>query len=506
MPRGSTGRNIPFGMMSGSRARAREPLKNKLDYSSEGLNMTDTWHKDKNWFYKHEKENVGPFTSEDIVDLIKNKTLSRETPLWKVGMSAWVKASASSFSEYFGPDEYTIPPINKYTPPPTLQILLDTSSFYSASKAGIGLVSSMRPNQKIEDNSLSASFWHIIESVILYDEIFIDQKSLQASAQANEFVGELPIDCIKKVEANGEQTKSALCKTFDSFKDVLSQNKPLELLDDYMLNLVLGHHEADFSHIDGYRYNRPRHALDQIIDELIKIKPQAKDPSFNDYLKERYDNIHIVSKSWYCRDQGLSLAYWPLAKVYLNLFRCIYYYRLAEAMAVNYCPHPLRGNIWKEKQYLPFIAHDIVTHFNNVVRIPHFTKLEGIVPSMRFEYNTPPIVRYILSKSNSIGEIFKNANELRMSRKAIEFRKFCKKLQDAYLLQDHSTVTNSLNAIQSTASEWAKSLAVSNEYKKVTLRDPFGIVGVEMNIPVPSIFSTKKRGPLVFIHDLMQVY
>jgi len=53
-------------------------------------------------FYYHDGTNqIGPFADSQVVELIKNGTIKRDTPMWKEGLPDWCLASTTEFAQHF---------------------------------------------------------------------------------------------------------------------------------------------------------------------------------------------------------------------------------------------------------------------------------------------------------------------------------------------------------------------------------------------------------------------
>ncbi len=60
-----------------------------------------------NWYYHDGTNPVGPFADSQVIELVKNGTIKRDTQMWKEGSPAWCQAATTELAHYFAP-----------TPPP----------------------------------------------------------------------------------------------------------------------------------------------------------------------------------------------------------------------------------------------------------------------------------------------------------------------------------------------------------------------------------------------------
>lgn len=178
---------------------------------------------------------------------------------------------------------------------------------------------------------------------------------------------------------------------------------------------------------------------------------------------------------------------------------------MAQYLKVNYCPHPLRNEIWKGKKFVPLIAKDVISYFDKNVRQKSIEESVKIFPSLNIDINVPVLYKYVLKNTKSNDDLFNKALEIRGMKEVKEFRKFCVELEQAYISQDNNKFSKARDLIQEAANDWRESISKPKSTKRITIKDPFGIVSTDLYIPDKILFDSRKRGPLVFIHNLMGV-
>ncbi len=73
-----------------------------------------------NWYYHDGTNQVGPFADSQVVELVKNGTIKRDTKIWKEGLPDWCLASTTEFAQHFAkmpPPITPTPRLAKTSPP-----------------------------------------------------------------------------------------------------------------------------------------------------------------------------------------------------------------------------------------------------------------------------------------------------------------------------------------------------------------------------------------------------
>lgn len=53
---------------------------------------------DNLWFYEDDGQRKGPFSSNQIIDFVKNSTIHSKTLIWKKGLSDWIAIESTEFN------------------------------------------------------------------------------------------------------------------------------------------------------------------------------------------------------------------------------------------------------------------------------------------------------------------------------------------------------------------------------------------------------------------------
>jgi hypothetical protein len=399
------------------------------------------------------------------------------------------------------------------------RVLIDTSTFYSASLADFDTLNDMtllsehifdRPRADIweaewhedwRNRAIVLSFFHLLESTILYDRIIVDSASINKCEDALEIKDQIS-EAIDLFEINGKSYIKLYQKTLNELK----QTKDIDLLNETELNLVMGHFERDFEKIElddriyrdidnwsrsySITINGISNDMSNILEDLLSLRWNIKDKHLRRYLDEMDTN---------------PMGLWPMLKVYLNFFRIIYYYNLSRYLEVNYSPHPLRNKIWSDKKYIPLIAKDIISFFDKNVRQKAIIENLDVFPSLNIDLSIPVIYKYITKNARSTKDLFHTALEIRESEEARRFREFCAKLENAYRNRDNNKFIEYRDLIKEASNDWAECFSKSRSSKKLTISDPFGIISTELSLPSGVLFDSRTQGPLVFVHHLMSI-
>lgn len=72
----------------------------------------------KEWYYVKQKESIGPFTYEEMVNMIQNREIGENTYVWKEGMADWTLIRETEFMDgiknwYYAKDEKTMGPFSQ---------------------------------------------------------------------------------------------------------------------------------------------------------------------------------------------------------------------------------------------------------------------------------------------------------------------------------------------------------------------------------------------------------
>ena len=62
-------------------------------------------HSNKIWYYVSNNQSVGPFSVEEMEDLIENKTIYGNTYVWKSGLKDWIYLKNSDLAAYLQKEE-----------------------------------------------------------------------------------------------------------------------------------------------------------------------------------------------------------------------------------------------------------------------------------------------------------------------------------------------------------------------------------------------------------------
>lgn len=303
------------------------------------------------------------------------------------------------------------------------------------------------------------SIANLIESLILYDEIFVDSLSMSLVKEA-QFV-------------------------FNSFSDVFSNNSIKET------PKVLISSSSKILLNEFCRRKRDLPILSNFLaaDESFLIDHLFEEDNVKDFFhfEEMYFN------------PNLSYNY--------HILRTIQYLIYSSYLKCSYSPNPARSSIIKlfTTYKRGSIRKDIVTFFDNETRKKYALEVKKVLPSSHLNLNIP-LLLYPIVKSVSKGLDLKNSiNALRGSPYALEFRKWCRELETSILKNDGITIQKYLKQLQEVALEWRNSLKITKiAFKKIQIKDPFGLFSTNISLPYWNIKDRKKYRPFLFLHSLIK--
>lgn len=411
-------------------------------------------------------------------------------------------------------------------------VLIDTSSIYCASLADYDTVSQLeminttlvasdvsninsfsmasqnklcyknkRVYERTKRRTIALGFWNLLESVVLYDQIYVDGTSIAESKEALNII-QLFEGIVSLVNSRDHHSTVHL-HTLDQFEKYKFAGECIHLEDGFGLNVVLGHLEADLDRL-MFEWHSSRSSRDSTI-----VRTQDGDATMIAHILGKllstpfhFADPHLQQVNQQSTHIGNEYLAKEMAKVYLNVYRCLYYYNLSCSLKVNYIPHPLRQNAWKTGQHYPIFEKDLIGCFDDNVRKSLLEKTSNVFQSINImNLQIPILPRYILRGMRTIDDIINRTLEIRQSKEARKFREFCSKLEEAYKEGRLNELDKARKRVETLASQW-RGEKKDTEQSTFMVKDPFGVVSGKIRIPDTVLHHLRSRGPLLFSHQL----
>lgn len=145
----------------------------------------------------------------------------------------------------------------------------------------------------------------------------------------------------------------------------------------------------------------------------------------------------------------------------------------------------------------------ILRYFQQRVIVPVDELIHSVLPWQAVASPLPPLFSRIATFAEEQNcSPLEAAIELRSSRPAVAFRKWCKRIAEAYKADDRKSLVKLLRAFVSECENWSKELGTGSPGGKISLG--FFGVGIQTAIPDP-IKSVQRRlsKHMVFLRDLL---
>lgn len=356
------------------------------------------------------------------------------------------------------------------------RVLIDTSTIVNFEKLSVGINSFSNPNAIIQRHPLDVMLVDLIENVIeaflFYDEVILDERSI------NQALG-------YKI-SNMELFDKPYCK-FIPTSECEEEKIYTDIISSFGLSSSM---------------------VSSIAHSIPKDWASFYDPHDNLTLKGFIQNEEVIG-SYYSayiasfidsiqKEQAANNINQIPSKIIYEIVRYLYYIYLQKKEDAQLMIHPCRD-------VLPSILDVNYHRFDWVLSKPNqiwndkVSERYGVMPNM---LPVPFIAAYVLSKTKSFKDFIAVLEEVRNSKEAINFRKAFNNL----ILFDKNNEDGKIERIRreykETILNWEDNLNIvpGYRYKSITITCPF----VSFNIDVPYIGGDKNaRNLLTFIHKTM---
>jgi hypothetical protein len=314
----------------------------------------------------------------------------------------------------------------------------------------------LRPELKKNGILAEECISNLIESVVIYDKIYVPDDVLKLNSACKEIV--------------------------DQFDNVITGKAGTQLAD--------YHHEI----VDK-----------EILQRFIPLL-QRKDPFMKFNNREAW-SIEETGYPWSSSPGYMGKYDRPLQFGERHTYYTWYCIRLAASLHVNYVPNPTRIQLFNDPEFMaktPLFdfRKKILLEFEEVGRAQNALIFDAFAAPGGIFLEMPLIYNYVTKKNSNIVEETIN---LRNSKPAEAYREYCRELEDALTKRnDKQFLLNKRAEIRKLANQWSESLNNEKAKKKVNLAMPFiGGPSVDINVPIPNPSALDKRLHYVFIHTLL---
>lgn len=363
-----------------------------------------------------------------------------------------------------------------------LDVLIDTSSLISFAQITDDQ-SIFSSNQQIDSLLSSHPSFHIqgfcntLESLILYDNIWYDDLSIQRN-RSRVTLEELIKHCYSlKVDRSQESIHYGLVR--ELFEGIRNEPEAISRLQKALLRsgLISGEFQEENLSFDttSISWTFIERRLPENLLELVN------------YIQAILGEFTNAS--------GPAL---------LSIIRAVYYQSLQQIYDVDLVLHPskvlLYGNLESGQ------PTSIIENFEKRVRDSYRDRRQNWLGSEPLQVKLPMLTQYVLKKSNSIKDIIPIILEVRQSNKAIEFREGISQLRQAIEKNDNVLQDQIFSLLDKAAEAWSQDLSGQiYPLRKLTISVPMvGGLGIELPVPVPPIRKRPGDKILVFIHEILK--
>lgn len=319
------------------------------------------------------------------------------------------------------------------------------------------------------------SAFNLIQSLVIYENLVVDGFVLANDQNATAFASGFPqvIKALYMTDEQRERVARVVEPMIPSLETLVSSHPDLK--DPAQLIASMD--------------------VDKGLFEEFAQSPQAREEDLNRTLEGEVLTLHIPA--WLARSGN-------------HIPRTLFYALLAKAFRIPYAPHPVRCpllEVFAEKQL--DAAHDTILHFKGLVGKAG-KNLASAFNGYDLRLDIPPVAQYVIQTTERRRDLAERTLEVRASKHAKDFRKWCFELQAALAagLPGLVTAKKLYGELEKACELWSQDLQDHVTYKRRRLRitSVLKILDVETEIEVkdPILFGGDLKH-LLFLNDLVNV-
>ena len=204
---------------------------------------------------------------------------------------------------------------------------------------------------------------------------------------------------------------------------------------------------------------------------------------------------------------NISIPGW-MARSENHLPRTYFYAILSKSLGVPYAPHPYRSPLLKvflEKQI--DATRDVIFSFQDLLKGVK-NELANTFKGYDVQINIPPVAEFIIKTTKTFGHLPERIMEVRNSKHATDFRKWCIELQTALSSGSLGLVRAKklYGELEKARTTWSKDFDEGTKYRtrKLTISSILQILGIETEFQVkfPLLWHSDFKHVL-FLNDLV---
>ena len=316
-------------------------------------------------------------------------------------------------------------------------IILDTSTFIDFCQL-----------KHFDKNSITNDAVNVaIESLILYDNIGYDQRSIE-----------------NIIDYGQEYTTD---KELEQLENIKNLCVPIESYD------------FDISKINGSILNQSRNFLDSNLSSFktTKIHPDSSSvfQDFEEYIYPDnnaffYHPNHSKPIGWYppnemilekyVKKYGVDTKYFSEI-VIPHLVRIFYYHYLQNETGYYYVPHPKRNSLFLKNE-IKLERRSVIEAFKKKVLNPYLLKKNDYLGLKNKKIRIPLLTNFLLERASNFNELLNEIKILRSSDYALKFREAMLSIEEADRKKNEKKISEILNELEDAMENWKISLGESN--------------------------------------------
>ncbi len=185
-----------------------------------------------------------------------------------------------------------------------------------------------------------------------------------------------------------------------------------------------------------------------------------------------------------------------------------YCVRLAAALGTNYAPNPTRKSLFENPYFLKFphfpsFERQLLDYFQDV-RSKYAKSMAKVFPPVSHGFEIPLVYNYVKASSKSPQDIPAETLKLRNSQEAQAFRKLGSELEEAMQKGDITKLDKVKNEVKSLGERWSKTISTQKSTKKWTVFWMIG--GTDFKTRWFSFNAVDRKPHFVFLHELVTAF
>lgn len=299
---------------------------------------------------------------------------------------------------------------------------------------------------------------HLVESVVIYDTLFVPQ-------------------------------------------DVLNLNKSCKKVVNLLENIIVGKTNQQTPHCrhDHVDYKMVTERFRPFIEKHRPFRAFEENPDLYQIEKEG------VPEGWSLPGCSMRWEEPPLSFAERHTYYTWYCVHLAAALGTNYAPNPTRKGLFDNPDFLKFphfpsFERDLIDYFQDI-RSKFFKSMAEVFPSVARGFEIPLVYNYVKASSRSPKDIPTETLKLRNSKEAQAFRNLCSELEEAMQNGDITTIDKVKNEVKYLEERWSESILPQRSTKKWTVFWMIG--GTDFKTPWFSFNAVDRKPHFVFLHELV---